>query len=151
MTDRFWIITGGIFCGLSVALGALAAHGLESHFNELYGTLPPKKVATQEIAASAKYLNDFKTAAEYQMYHGLGLIAVGVLSARKQSRTFNIAGLCFLFGTLLFSGCLYVLALTATFWLGAIVPIGGVLFLVGWGFFCWGALGHNPRLETAPA
>jgi uncharacterized membrane protein YgdD (TMEM256/DUF423 family) len=71
----------------------------------------------------------------YQMYHALALLGVGLLLARLSidgSIWLNAAGWLFVVGTILFSGSLYLLALTGTTWLGAITPLGGVALLVGW-------------------
>jgi len=71
----------------------------------------------------------------YQMYHALALIGVGILLARfstEGSTWLNASGWLFLAGSILFSGSLYLLALSGTTWLGAITPLGGVAFLIGW-------------------
>ncbi len=128
-----WLIWGAVNAFLAVSCGALAAHGLNDVLIEKYADVPAKAIAGQEFPASYKYLQDFKTAAEYQMYHALGLLAVGILAARGRKTTLQVAGWSFLIGILLFSGSLYLLVLTKTFWLGAITPLGGILFLVGWG------------------
>lgn len=118
-------------CGLSVTFGAFAAHGIGPHLNTLYGGMT-KEVAGQSVPGPVKDLGDFKTAAEYQMTHGLALLAVGLLAQRRASRLLTVAGWSLLGGCLLFSGSLYVLVLTGITKLGAITPIGGVLFLIGW-------------------
>jgi uncharacterized membrane protein YgdD (TMEM256/DUF423 family) len=74
----------------------------------------------------------FETGVRYQMYHALGLLVVGILAARRPSRSLHLAGLSFTAGTLVFSGCLYALVLTGQRWLGAIVPLGGLLLILGW-------------------
>src|SRR5690606_979682 len=109
-----------------------------------YGQSPARQIAGVEIPASQKYLNDFKTAAEYQMYHALALLGVGLLLQGRSSGLLQVAGWSFLLGILIFSGCLYALTLTGLRWLGAIVPIGGVLFLVGWGALAAAAF-SSPR------
>lgn len=96
---------------LSVMLGAFAAHGLKSRL-------------------SGYSLGVFKTAAEYQMVHGLALIAVAILI--KWGINLSWAGGFFIMGTLLFSGSLYLLALTGMKWLGPITPLGGLCFIIGW-------------------
>ena len=128
---RFWMRTGAVLGGLGVILGALAAHGLEGRLLELYGGKVKMLMGT-EIPAPQKYLADFKTAAEYQMYHALAILAVGLLPGTASQKSANVAGWCFLLGTILFSGSLYVLVLTGQTKLGMITPIGGVLFVVGW-------------------
>ncbi|MEX0585666.1 MAG: DUF423 domain-containing protein, partial [Pirellulales bacterium] len=106
-------------------------HGLPEHLQALYGT-ETRIVAGEEILAWKKYLVDFKTAAEYEMYHGLALIALGLMPNYKCWRARAVAGWFFFFGTLLFSGSLYVLVLTGHRWLGMITPFGGMFFLFGW-------------------
>ncbi|MEL0642477.1 DUF423 domain-containing protein [Pseudoalteromonas aliena] len=108
---KLFLMTGNIFCMLSVMLGAFAAHGLKSHLSEYS-------------------IDVFKTAAEYQMVHGLALIAVAILI--KWGINLSWAGGFFIAGTLLFSGSLYLLALTGMKWLGPITPLGGLCFIIGW-------------------
>ena len=140
MSGRGWLATGAVLAGLGVALGALAAHGLEGVFAEKYAG-QTRVVTGVTVPAAAKYLADFKTGAEYQLWHALAILAVGLSLRNRASTLMHAAGWCFLLGTLVFSGCLYALTLTGLRWLGAIVPIGGVLFLVGWLLFAlaqWG-------------
>jgi uncharacterized membrane protein YgdD (TMEM256/DUF423 family) len=105
------LIIGVVFSFLSVAIGAFAAHGLKL---EGYG---------QSV---------FETGVRYQFYHALALILVGTLSLQKPAWVPNLVPALFVFGIIVFSGSLYVLALTGIKWLGAITPIGGVCFLLGW-------------------
>lgn len=114
MSGTNWLRIGAVLGGLAVAGGSFAAHGLEDRLD-------------------ARGLALFETAARYQMYHALALLAVGLLAGAGKSRgALAVAGWSFLGGVLVFSGSLYALALTGIKWLGAITPIGGVLFLVGW-------------------
>jgi uncharacterized membrane protein YgdD (TMEM256/DUF423 family) len=108
-----------VFGGLSVAAGAFGAHAL-------------KAILTPEMLAV------FETAARYQMYHALALVAVGLSLQRADQSAFRRGGLAFLAGIALFSGSLYVLAFTGIRWLGALTPLGGVAFLIGWGLLAWG-------------
>lgn len=108
---KLCLLTGSFFCMLSVMLGAFAAHGLKSRLTEYS-------------------LGVFKTAAEYQMVHGLALIAVAILI--KWGINLTMAGGFFIAGTLLFSGSLYLLALSGMKWLGPITPLGGLCFIIGW-------------------
>ena len=108
-----WFGIGAMFSGLAVALGAFAAHGLKSRL-------------------SAYSLDVFETAVKYQMYHALALLALGLLASRIETTGVKVAGYSFTLGILIFSGSLYTLSLTGIKWLGAITPIGGVAFLVGW-------------------
>ena len=127
-----WLPIGAILAGLAVAAGAFAAHGLNDFFANKYRNMAPRNVAGQEIPASTKYLQDFKTAAEYQMFHALALLAVGLAVRQGRTRMLDVAGWSFLLGIVLFSGSLYVLTLTAQPGWGVVTPFGGLLFLNGW-------------------
>jgi uncharacterized membrane protein YgdD (TMEM256/DUF423 family) len=111
--ERIFFSLGGISAMISVAAGAFGAHALRDR-------LSPGSLAI------------FETAARYQMYHALGLLGVAWAVGRWPSTWPLWAGWLFVVGTLLFSGSLYLLALTGTRWLGAITPLGGVAFLAGW-------------------
>jgi uncharacterized membrane protein YgdD (TMEM256/DUF423 family) len=128
----WWFVIGAVLGGLAVVTGAFGAHGLPSYLQVLYeGEL--KQLHGEEIHAWKKYLGDFQTAAEYQMYHAAALCLVGLLRTPKCERSRRIAGGSFLLGTLLFSGSLYAMVLTKQTWLGAtLTPLGGVLLIVGW-------------------
>jgi uncharacterized membrane protein YgdD (TMEM256/DUF423 family) len=120
------ILSLGALSGcIAVAAGAFAAHGLKAR-------LSPDLLAV------------FETGARYQMYHALLLCLVGVLAIRSSAdgtptSLLACAGLL-LAGTLLFSGSLYVLALTGQRWIGAITPLGGICFLLGWLLLGWASL-----------
>jgi uncharacterized membrane protein YgdD (TMEM256/DUF423 family) len=115
MKDGFWLQVGAVWGFLAVAMGAFGAHGLKDRLTAL------------GQAAS------FQTAAQYHMYSALSLLAVGLLIMVGRSGTAaTVAGWAFLVGSLLFSGSLYLLAVTGLKWLGAITPLGGVAMLVGW-------------------
>jgi uncharacterized membrane protein YgdD (TMEM256/DUF423 family) len=128
-----WIRAGAVLAGLAVVCGALAAHGLDEVFARQYAG-QTRLVGGQEVPRAVKHLADFRTAAEYQMYHALGLLAVGLLlrSSPGPRRGLTLAAWAFLVGILLFSGSLYVLTLSGQTWLGAITPLGGTAFLIGW-------------------
>lgn len=98
---------------LAVAAGAFGAHALRAR-------LPLDLLAV------------FETAARYQMYHALGLLAVALLDARAPRPGVRAAGWLFVAGTITFSGSLYALALSGVRSLGAITPLGGVCFIAGW-------------------
>lgn len=117
---RLWIVIGAASAFVSVAAGAFGAHALKARL-------------------SADLLTIFETGARYQMYHSLGLIAVGLLAASRPSGLLDGAGWAMLAGILLFSGSLYALALSGVRALGAITPLGGVGFLVGWALFALAA------------
>jgi uncharacterized membrane protein YgdD (TMEM256/DUF423 family) len=113
-----WMVHAAMSGFIAVAAGAFAAHGLKGRLGE-------------------EHLQIFETAARYQMYHALALLAVAWLSHTAPSPAVGVAGWAFVIGTILFSGSLYVLALTGMKWLGAITPFGGVAFLVGWAALAW--------------
>lgn len=99
---------------LAVAFGAFGAHGLKER-------LDPEKLAI------------YQTAVQYQFWHGLGLALVAVITRQYgECRLLTWSGRLMAAGVLIFSGSLYVLAMTGIRWLGAITPIGGICFLMGW-------------------
>ena len=98
----------------AVGLGAFGAHGLRSLLD-------------------AARLGTWETAVQYQMFHVVALLVVGLLALRRASAPLRWSGWSFVLGTLLFSGSLYLLALTGLRWLGMITPLGGLCFLLGWG------------------
>ena len=104
---------GALMGFVGVGLGAFGAHGLK-------GRLPAEMLAV------------FETGVRYQMYHALALLALGALMSRLEGRAVVVAGWSFTAGILIFSGSLYALALSGVTMLGAITPIGGVAFLIGW-------------------
>jgi uncharacterized membrane protein YgdD (TMEM256/DUF423 family) len=108
-----WFAVGAFAGMLGVALGAFGAHGLRSR-------------VTPEMLAV------FETGARYQMYHAIALLAVAWAAARWTSPWVNAAGALFAAGILLFSGSLYLLALTGTRGWGAVTPVGGLAFILGW-------------------
>ena len=113
MSPRSWVAAGALLAGLAVAAGAFGAHGLRARL-------------------SPDMLQVFETAARYQMYHALALIAVGLMADRWPSPLLGTAGWLFLAGIVLFSGSLYGLTLSRVRLLGAITPLGGVAFIAGW-------------------
>ena len=111
--DRRFLFLGAFFGGLAVAAGAFGAHALREE-------LSPDMLAV------------FETGARYQIYHALALLGVAFAHASLPSRLTAAAGWCFVLGIILFSGSLYLLALTGLPWWGAVTPLGGVAFLAGW-------------------
>jgi uncharacterized membrane protein YgdD (TMEM256/DUF423 family) len=112
--DRIFFLVGSLSAGIGVALGAFGAHGLR-------GRLTPDLLAT------------FETGVRYQMYHALALLAVAWAVTRWANTGLPVwAGWLFVAGTILFSGSLYLLAVTGTRLFGAITPFGGVAFIAGW-------------------
>jgi uncharacterized membrane protein YgdD (TMEM256/DUF423 family) len=108
----FWV-AGCLFAFSAVAAGAFGAHAMRSR-------LPPDLLAV------------FETAARYQMYHGIALLAVAWAAAQWPGALTTAAGWLFVIGIVVFSGSLYLLSTTGIRWLGAITPLGGLAFLAGW-------------------
>ena len=115
-----WIALGAVNAAIAVAAGAFAAHGLRDRLD-------------------ARALEVFETAARYQMYHAVAIILAGIIATSGVTRGAQTAGWIFQAGIVLFSGSLYVLALTGIKGLGAITPLGGVAFLAGWLWLGWTA------------
>jgi uncharacterized membrane protein YgdD (TMEM256/DUF423 family) len=111
---------------LAVAFGAFGAHGLR------------RRLAA--LADGADRLDWWRTAASYHLAHALALGLVAVLVARSASTALSVAGFAFLVGIALFSGSLYAMALSGVRGLGAVTPIGGLAFLVGWAALAYAAL-----------
>jgi uncharacterized membrane protein YgdD (TMEM256/DUF423 family) len=118
-----WLVVAALLGGFSVALGAFGAHGLESRLKEPDGSIS---------AEGQRKMANWETAARYQMYHALAILAIGCLLNQRRSALLQAAAAAMTAGTLIFSGCLYALVLTGHRFLGAVVPIGGVLMLLGW-------------------
>ncbi len=148
MTSSRWIVLGGVMAALAVTLGAFAAHGLDRFCLKKYPATETTKMTGLEVPLAWKRLNDFKTGAEYQMYHALGLIAVGVAGTHGRSRWLNVAGWLFIVGIVLFSGSLYGITLTGRTILGMIAPIGGTAFILGWIALAVGACRCSRNSET---
>ena len=116
---KLFLILGTLLAGLAVALGAFGAHGL-------------KKLV------DADTISIYQTGVQYQMYHALALIAVGILVQRTENAWMNYAGFFFIGGIVCFSGSLYLLSsframnkVVPTF-IYPITPLGGILFILGW-------------------
>lgn len=112
MTPRRAVIIAGVLGLIAVLTGTFAAHGLEDR-------VAPEDLHTWEVAV------------RYQMYHALALLALAGWLERL-GKPARIAAWCWTFGAIVFAGSLYLLVLTGQRWLGAITPIGGVGFIVGW-------------------
>lgn len=99
---------------LSVVLGAFGAHGLRNRLDDYA-------------------MGVFETAVQYHMVHSLALLAVGMIAlSQPQAALLRSSGWLFLLGIAIFSGSLYILAMTGLRWLGAITPLGGLAFIAGW-------------------
>jgi len=124
---KLFLILGTLLAGLAVALGAFGAHGL-------------KKLA------DADTVSIYQTGVQYQMYHALALIAVGILAQRIENAWINYAGFLFIAGIVCFSGSLYLLSSframnkTVPSFIYPITPLGGILFILGWIFLLFALL-----------
>ncbi|MCF6352798.1 MAG: DUF423 domain-containing protein [Cyclobacteriaceae bacterium] len=118
---KLFIIIGSISGMLSVMIGAFGAHALKTTLE------------------ATNRLETFETAVKYQFYHSLALILLGLIMIQFQHKAFNVAGYGFMAGIIIFSGSLYALSLTGITKLGAITPLGGLAFIIGWGALAWGA------------
>lgn len=107
------LLAGSLYGLLGVLLGAFGAHAMRARL-------------------SPDMLRVWETAVQYQFWHALALLAVGLLAARLAGAWLNAAGIAFALGVLIFSGSLYALALTGMRVLGAITPFGGLLLIAGW-------------------
>ena len=107
------LLFGISFCLLSVIMGAFGAHALKGKLSDYSMSVYDKAVL-------------------YQTFHAFGILFVAIIGQIFHTREFNICGILFIFGILLFSGSLFLLAITDIKWLGAITPIGGTFFIIGW-------------------
>ena len=122
---NLWLLIAAINGFLAVAAGAFGAHGLQGRLD-------------------AHHLEIFETGARYQMYHALamGLAALAIRGAAAGAA--QAASAFFLVGIVLFSGSLYILALTGVRGFGIVTPFGGLAFLIGWGAVAWAATKVSP-------
>jgi uncharacterized membrane protein YgdD (TMEM256/DUF423 family) len=114
----YFLLLGSLSALTGVTAGAFGAHSLKSILD-------------------AQMLAVYETAVRYQMYHAFALFIAAWTGYQFPEANVRAAGWCFVGGTILFSGSLYLLALLGLRWLGAITPIGGFLFLAGWGLLGW--------------
>ena len=108
-----WFAVGAIAGAVGVTLGAFGAHALKSRVTEDLITV-------------------FEIGVRYQMYHALALFAVAWAAGRWPGNWINASGWLFTLGILVFSGSLYLMTLSGARWLGAITPVGGLCFILGW-------------------
>jgi len=117
-----FITLGAVLAALAVGLGAIGAHALKSQL-------------------TAEQLATYQTAVQYQMYHAIGLVLVGLLGLHRRSYWFDGAGWLMLVGIVLFSGLLYAWLATGRRFFVYPVPVGGVAFIIAWVLTAIGALG----------
>lgn len=123
--ERLFVTLGAVSGFIAVGAGAFGAHALRARL-------------------APDLLTVFETAARYQMYHALALIAVAWVVSRSPGGPAAWAGWLFVGGMIVFSGSLYLLALTGIRWLGAVTPLGGACFLAGWLCLALGAARAPP-------
>jgi uncharacterized membrane protein YgdD (TMEM256/DUF423 family) len=119
--DRVFFALGALSALVAVAAGAFGAHALRER-------LAPDMLSVFEVGA------------RYHMYHALALLAAAWAIGRWPGSAAVTAGWLFVAGTLVFSGSLYLLSLTGQRWLGAVTPLGGLAFILGWAALAWAAL-----------
>ena len=124
--SRFWLAAAAANGLIAVAMGAFAAHGLKDRL-------------------SSEALGWIRTASDYQMWHGLALLAISLLSRNGIGGALKAAAAAFLIGIILFSGSLYLLALTAWRGFAWITPLGGTALLLGWALLLWRGLAGATR------
>ena len=112
---KFGLIAGSLLSMLSVILGAFGAHYLKNTLNDYS-------------------LSVFQTGVLYQFFHSIGILVLVLLSKSINNLNLDLSIWFFTIGIILFSGSLYLLAITGLKWLGAITPIGGMFFILGWMF-----------------
>jgi len=111
---RTWLAIGALLAGLAVVMGAFAAHALEAQLD-------------------SEAMAIYRTGAQYHLYHALGLLLIAAVAGRGvHGGTSWIAAAVMLIGVVIFSGSLYLLALTGASWLGAITPLGGTALVIAW-------------------
>ena len=108
------LLLGSFFALLTVVVGAFGAHGLKEQLSEYGKSIYEKGVF-------------------YQMFHSLAILLIAIVNQYVEVVDYSLSIWCFTAGIILFSGSLYILALTQIKWLGAITPIGGLFFIIGWG------------------
>jgi uncharacterized membrane protein YgdD (TMEM256/DUF423 family) len=116
MSTRRTLLAGALLGGLGVAAGAFGAHVLKD-------------------ALGAGRLGWWNTAVQYQMCHAVALLALAALPVPRR----GLAAALLAWGTIIFAGTLYIMALTGLRWLGAVTPVGGLLMIAGWAVLAWSA------------
>ncbi len=123
--NKFFLQAGSLLGAIGVMVGAFGAHAL-------------KKMLTE-----TGRLETFETAVRYQFYHAIALILVGLLAKYISAKPLIFSGYCFLAGTLIFSGSLYLICFTGINVFGAVAPVGGTLLVAGWLLMFWSVSKHQ--------
>lgn len=114
MQKQTSLLAGAIIGGLAVAIGAFGAHALK------------------QFLVDAGREDTFQLAVRYQFYHALALLATGLIMTQSSGKVLRFSSLFFVLGVIIFCGSLYGLCFTGFRMLGAITPLGGVFFILGW-------------------
>ncbi len=122
MTPRMCLVLAGLMGALGIALGSFGTHALP-------GILKNRGVVERDLPEREKW---FETGVRYHLVHALAMLALAAAGTRPWPNSFGVASVCWLVGILIFPGCLYAMALSGVRVLGAIVPLGGVAFIIGW-------------------
>lgn len=120
--SKIFLISGSIIAALGVAIGAFGAHAFKS------------------ILEANNRLETFETGVKYQFYHALALIILGLIMQKFDDKAFVWAGYSYLTGILIFSGSLFILSLSGVGKWGAVTPLGGLAFIIGWVFLVIGLI-----------
>lgn len=120
--SKLFLISGSIIAALGVAVGAFGAHALKA------------------ILEANNRLETFETGVKYQFYHALALIILGLIMQKFDHRLFVWSGYSYLAGIIIFSGSLYILSISGVGKWGAVTPIGGLAFILGWLFMIIGLM-----------
>jgi uncharacterized membrane protein YgdD (TMEM256/DUF423 family) len=130
MYPKAWIFLGIVLSGVAVVSGAYGAHGLDKLLQQ---KLDANAEAAADPALSLEKLgHNYEVAVRYQIFHGLALLAIGILAAMWPTRWWDVAGGLILVGVIVFCGGLYILVFTLDKSWGARVPFGGLALIVGW-------------------
>jgi uncharacterized membrane protein YgdD (TMEM256/DUF423 family) len=112
--QKLILLSGSALGALGVMIGAFGAHKLKTHLISIGRT------------------DVFETAVKYQFYHAIALLILGLIMFRMEHKVMDYAGWCFIAGTIIFSGSLYILCLTNVSKWGAVTPFGGLFLIAGW-------------------
>lgn len=121
MNARICLVAASMSGAIAVVMGAFTAHALKE-------------------TLSSKLMSVMQTGVQYQFYHSLALLLVGVLLQQHSTALLKLSAMSFLAGIVLFCGSLYLLAFSGVHWLGIVTPLGGLAFIAGWLILAWNFL-----------
>lgn len=126
MNARLCLIVASMSGAIAVMIGAFTAHAL-------------KDILTSKLMAV------MQTGVQYQFYHSLALLLVGLLLQQRSTALLKLSAMSFFAGIVLFCGSLYLLAFSGVHWLGIVTPVGGLAFIVGWLILVWNFITMDKR------